>query len=112
MPLEEQDFQDEAEEVIAELDAAFSRLAARYPIEADMEGTVLKVTFEEPDQSVFVISPNGPARQIWVSALLRSFKFNWLDEEERFGLAGSGESLRNVLERLSREQLGDPDLKL
>ena len=112
MPLEEQDFQDEAAEVIAELDAAFSRLAARYPVESDMEGTVLKVTFEEPDQAIFVISPNGPARQVWVSALLRSFKFDWLDEEERFGLAGSGESLRNVLERLSREQLGDPDLKL
>lgn len=112
MPLSDDEFAGHAEEAIDALDAAFSRLAARHPVESDLEGTVLKVTFDEPDHSVFVVSPNGPARQIWVSALLQSFKFDWDAEKEAFGLHGTGEPLKDVLERLSQEQLGDPALRL
>jgi CyaY protein len=112
MPLDEQDFQDHAEKALDELDAAYSRIGARYPVEADLAGGVLRVTFEEPDQAVFVVSPNGPARQIWVSALMKSFKFDWDEEREKFVHAETREPLREVLERLSREQLGDDGLKL
>src|SRR2546426_12443203 len=112
MPLDEEEFQDRAEEALEELDAAFSRIAARYPLDCDLEAGMLRVTFDEPDQAIFVVSPNGPARQIWVSALLKSFKFDWDGEAERFVLQETRETLREVMERLSREQLGDPDLKL
>ena len=112
MPIDEEEFQERAEEALEALDAAFSRIGARYPVESDFEGSVLRVTFDEPDQAVFVISPNGPARQIWVSALLRSFKFDWDEEAQKFLLQDSREPLKDVMERLSREQLGDANLKL
>jgi iron donor protein CyaY len=112
MPLDEEDFHDRAEEALQQLDSAFGRLGARYPVEADFEGGVLRVQFDEPDQAVFVISPNGPARQIWVSALLKSFKFDWDEEAEQFLLHDTREPLQAAVERLAREQLGDPNLKL
>src|SRR5437899_2540764 len=105
MPLDEEEFQDRAEEALEELDAAFSRIAARYPLDCDLEAGMLRVTFDEPDQAIFVVSPNGPARH-------KSFKFDWDGEAERFVLQETRETLREVMERLSREQLGDPDLKL
>jgi iron donor protein CyaY len=108
MALDEGDFQKKAEATIAELDAAFSRAG----IECDLESGVLKVSFEEPEEAVFVISPNGPARQVWVSARLQSFKFDWREERSEFELHGSNESLRTVLERLTREQSGDEKLRL
>jgi frataxin-like iron-binding protein CyaY len=35
---------------------------------------VLQIVFEEPAPAKFVVSPNAPVRQIWVSALSRSYK--------------------------------------
>jgi CyaY protein len=108
----EQDFQDLAEEALEALDTAFSRVGARLPVESDFDGGVLRLTFTEPDDAVFVISPNGPARQIWVSARLQSFKFDWDEEAERWQLHGTGEPIKDVLQRLAREQLGDESLTL
>ena len=108
----EGEFQERAEQAIADLDAAYSRVGARHDVEADLEGSVLRVTFEEPEHAVFVVSPNAPARQIWVSARLTSFKFDWLEAERRWGLSGTREPLREVMQRLTREQLGDSDLAL
>jgi len=110
--MKEEEFQRRAEQALAELETAFGRLAAKHDVDVDLEGGVLRVTFEEPEHSVFVVNPNGPARQVWVSALLQSFKFDWLDDEQRFGLSGTREPLREVMQRLAREQLGDPDLAL
>ena len=112
MALDQSDFEDHSEEALEELDAAFSRLGARLPVESDYDGGVLRLTFTEPDDAIFVISPNGPARQIWVSARLQSFKFDWLEEEERWALHGTGEPLKAVLQRLAREQLGDESVTL
>jgi hypothetical protein len=42
-------------------------------------------------------------RQIWVSALSRSFKFSWSDDIGGFALEGEG--LNATLERLVQQQL-------
>ena len=112
MGLSEDEFREKAESALVELDQAFSRLANKHDLDADMAEGVLKVDFEEPEHSVFVISSNAPARQIWVSARLSSFKFDWREEGQRWVLHGSEESLREVLQRLSRDQLSDPSLTL
>jgi CyaY protein len=112
MTLTEEQFHDFADEALEDLDQSFSRLSTRGDVECDLEGNVLRITFEEPERAVFVVSPNAPARQIWVSARLKSFKFDWLPSEQRFGLHGTGEPLSSVLQRLTREQLGDEALKL
>ena len=103
--MKEEEFQRRAEQALAELETAFGRLAAKHDVDVDLEGGVLRVTFEEPEHSVFVVNPNGPARQVWVSALLQSFKFDWLDDEQRFGLSGTREPLREVMQRLARASL-------
>ena len=44
--------------------------------EVEEQGGVLNVVFEEPAVK-FVITPNTPVRQIWISALSTSFKLDW-----------------------------------
>jgi len=112
MAMSEEEFTDRADEALEALDTAVSRLAARLPVEADHEGGVLKLSFTEPDDAVFVISANSPARQLWLSARLQSFKFDWVEDAERWELHGSGEPMNAVLQRLIREQLGDDSIVL
>ena len=110
--LSEAEFQGKAEKTISELDKAFSALAEDRDLDVEVEGGVLSVTFEEDEPGKFIVSPNSSALQIWVSARLTSFKFDWADESGDFVLAGTGEPIRAVLERLTREQLGDDDVSL
>jgi len=56
--------------------------------------------FEEPSDTKFVVSPNAPVRQIWVSAMSRSYKLSWSPEAAAFAL--NGETLPQLLERLAR----------
>ena len=65
---------------------------------------MLQIQFEEPSQAKFVVSPNAPVRQVWVSAMSRSYKLPWSSEHSGFML--DGEPLTSLLERLIREHLG------
>ena len=73
----------------------------------DHPGGVLSITFEEGEPGKFIVSPNSPAGQIWVSARVSSFKFDWSEDANGFVLSGTGEPIKAVMERLTREQLGD-----
>jgi iron donor protein CyaY len=68
----------------------------------------LEVLFDEPEDTRFVISPNAPVRQIWISALTTSFKLSWSDSAGTFVLEKTGETLLQLLGRLLTEQLGSP----
>ena len=68
----------------------------------------LEVLFEEPEETKFVISPNTPVRQIWISALSTSFKLAWSDAAGAFVLEKTGETLMQLMGRLLTEQLGSP----
>ena len=46
------------------------------------ESGKLEVIFEEPEEVKFVISPNTPIREIWISALSTSFKLGVVGNEE------------------------------
>jgi len=46
------------------------------------------------------VSPNAPVRQIWVSAMARSYKLSWAPELGAFSL--NGETLPQLLDRLTR----------
>ena len=58
----------------------------------------------EPQDTKFVVSPNAPVRQMWVSAMAKSYKLSWAAEIGSFAL--NGEPLVALLERLTREFLG------
>lgn len=70
--------------------------------EVEEQNGVLNVVFEEP-AGKFVITPNTPVRQIWISALSTSFKLDWDAAGGRFVLPRSGEALDKLLDRLIDE---------
>ena len=72
--------------------------------EVEGQGGVLNVLFEEPPGK-FVITPNAPVRQIWISALSTSFKLDWDAGAHAFVLPRTGEGLTPLLERLIAEHL-------
>lgn len=74
-------------------------------IEVEDQSGALHVSFE--DRSKFVISPNAPVRQIWISALATSFKLDWSDGAQDFVLAKTGEGLKPLVTRLINQQLGE-----
>ena len=72
---------------------------------AEEQNGVLNVVFEEPPGK-FVITPNTPVRQIWISALSTSFKLDWSEEANAFVLPKTGEILTQVIERAINQHLG------
>jgi iron-sulfur cluster assembly protein CyaY len=76
--------------------------------EVELQNGVLNLVFEEPSEMKFVVSPNAPVRQIWVSAMARSYKLAWAPELGAFAL--DGETLPQLLERLTRQFLGDTEV--
>ena len=78
-------------------------LADEDGLEIDLQNGVLQIVFEEPEPAKFVVSPNAPVRQIWVSARSRSYKLAWSDDAGTFVL--DGEQLGTLVERLAQEQL-------
>ncbi|HYV07557.1 MAG TPA: iron donor protein CyaY [Blastocatellia bacterium] len=105
-------FQQKAEDAIHQLEARFARLAEDRELDVQVEGGVLNISFEEGEPGRFIVSPNSSVRQLWVSARVSSFKFDWSDEAESFVLAGTAERLTQTMTRLTREQLGDATIDL
>jgi CyaY protein len=71
--------------------------------EVEEQGGVLNILFEDP-VARFVITPNTPVRQIWISALATSFKLDWDAQRQEFILPRSGETLLALVDRLIAEQ--------
>jgi len=110
--MSETDFERRVERAIKDLEQSFADLADDREIDVEVEGGVLTITFEEGEPGKFIVSPNSSVRQVWVSARVSSFKFNWSESSDRFELAGTGEPLKEVMTRLTRDQLGDQSVSL
>jgi CyaY protein len=100
--LSEQEFRLQADQSLEQLQRALLPLADEADFEVELQNGVLQVVFEEP-ATKFVVSPNAPVRQIWVSALSRSYKLAWSPEARAFVL--DGETLDALVERLARQHL-------
>lgn len=72
--------------------------------EVDEQNGVLSIAFEEP-AGKFVLTPNAPMRQIWISALSTSFKLDWDETASAFTLARTGEPMMALVDRLIEEHL-------
>jgi iron donor protein CyaY len=73
------------------------------------QGGVINIVFEEPPAK-FVITPNAPVQQIWISALSTSFKLDWLSDD--FVLPKTGEHIKPLVQRLLREHTGNESIIL
>jgi CyaY protein len=100
MTLTEQDFRVKSDAALDAARRALIPLADSEGFEIELQNGVLNVVFEEPSDAKFVVSPNAPVRQIWVSAMARSYKLAWAPELDAFAL--DGETLPRLLERLAR----------
>jgi CyaY protein len=96
-------------------DGAFETLRRRLQDVGDAHGFEveggsgkLEVMFDDEDETRFVISPNAPVKQIWISALTTSFKLSWSDAAGTFVLDKTGETLTQLMGRILTEQLGSP----
>jgi CyaY protein len=101
--LSEQDFRVTSDEALERARQALLPLADQEGFEIDLQNGVLDLVFEQPVDAKFVASPNAPVRQIWVSAMAKSYKLPWTPEAGAFAL--NGETLVQLLERLTREFL-------
>ncbi len=99
MSLSEQEFRVKSDEALNAARHALLGLADSQGFEVELQNGVLNLVFEEPVETKFVVSPNAPVRQIWVSAMSRSFKLSWVPELGAFAL--DGEALPTLLDRLA-----------
>jgi len=102
----DQEFRNRADSALETLRKRLQQLGDEYNFEVEGDGGRLDLLFEEPEETRFVISPNAPVRQIWISALTTSFKLSWSDATQTFGLEKSGENLAQVMSRILSQQLG------
>ena len=103
--MDEQDFKKEADRT---LDSLYKRLGVASDegdFETDLSSGALVIEFEEPPAK-FVISPNTPVRQIWVSAHSRSFKLDWDVAQSTFVFTDTGETLTELIQAAIEKQLG------
>lgn len=104
--MDEQEFKKRADEALAALNRALIAAGDDYGFEVDFNSGALGIEFEDPPAK-FVISPNTPVRQIWVSALSQSYKLDWDVVENAFIHVESGDTLKQLVEKAIGKQLGD-----
>lgn len=104
--IEEQEFRTRSDEALTGLQRALERAADKYDFEVDRNQGALTIEFEDPPAK-FVVSPNSPVRQIWISARVRSFKLDWNETAAAFAFS-DGRTLLQLIADLVGEQLGEP----
>ncbi len=107
--MDDQEFQKRADDVLGKLYRALLSAGDDYGFDADHSGAIT-VEFENPPGK-FVVSPNAPVRQIWVSAHSKSYKLDWDEVERTFVLNATGQTLKQLLEEAIGRQV-DADVEL
>jgi len=104
--LDEQEFRKHADEALEILSRALIKAGDDYDFETDFNAGALTIDFEEP-KGRFVVSPNSPVRQLWLSARSKSYKLDWDQSRQSFVLLETGETLLQLIENRLSEQLGE-----
>ena len=102
--LDDQQFQLRSDEALRNLYNALARVSDEHGFDTDY-GSALTVEFEDPPAK-FVVSPNAPVKQVWVSAHMKSFKLDWDPARSEFVLPGSAQSLKQLVQDAVSQQLG------
>jgi CyaY protein len=103
--LDESVFRQHADHEVEALKQSLIRAEEDGGFEVEENNGALNIVFEEPPAK-FVVTPNTPVRQIWISALSTSFKLEWSAADSAFILPKTGEHLRPLAARLINQQLG------
>jgi CyaY protein len=109
--MDEQEFRRHSDSALEALKRSLYAAEGDADFEVEEKSGALHISFDEPPGK-FVISPNSPVRQIWISALSTSFKLDWSDEKHDFLLSKTGEGLKPLVARLINEQIGEGTVTL
>lgn len=109
--IDEAAFRKHSDHAVNELKKSLIDAEESGEFEVEEQGGVLNVVFEEPPAK-FVITPNTPARQIWISALSTSFKLDWSDAENDFYSTKDSLTLKPLVAKLINQQLGGGSVTL
>jgi CyaY protein len=104
--MDDNEFRNLADHALEDLNRRLLAASDEYDFETDFNSGALAIEFEEPPAK-FVVSPNAPVRQIWLSALSRSFKLDWDSVANAFVLPGSGQTLAQVVADAIGKHLGE-----
>lgn len=100
--IDEVEFRKAADAAIEALKQELYALEDEGDFEVEEQGGALYVVFAEP-AGKFVITPNAPVQQIWISALSTSFKLDLVKGE--FVLPKTSETLSPLIKRLIEEHM-------
>jgi frataxin len=108
--LDENVFRKKADSALESLKQSLFAAEESADFEVEDQSGALHISFE--DGTRFVISPNAPVQQIWISALSTSFKLDWSEGTADFVLAKTGETLKPLTARLINQHLGEEAVTL
>ena len=102
--LTDQEFERRAGDAIEALYKTLAEAAEQWEFDVEVNSGALTVEFESPRER-FVVSPNAPVSQIWVSALVHSYKLDWDAAHGAFILASSGQTLTELMQASIAQRL-------
>ena len=108
--LPEQQFRKHVESALESLKKSLMAAEDSADMEVEDQAGALHISFE--DGARFVISPNAPVQQVWISALSTSFKLDWSEADQDFVLHKTGEKLKPLVARVINQQLGEEVVSL
>lgn len=103
--IDDQQWKLKADQCLSQLYQSLAAASDEHDFEADY-ADALTVEFDEP-RAKFVVSPNAPVQQIWVSAHSRSFKLDYDSAQDDFVLGESGQTLKQLMAAAISKQLGE-----
>ncbi|MFZ1136023.1 MAG: iron donor protein CyaY [Candidatus Korobacteraceae bacterium] len=109
--MDDQEFRRLSDTALETLKRSLYEAEGEADFEVEDNSGALHISFDDPPGK-FVISPNSPVRQIWISALSTSFKLDWSAPAKDFVLTKTGEGLKQLMNRLINEQLGEQAITL
>jgi len=109
--LDELTFRRHADQAVESLKKSLIEAEETGDFEVEEQNGVLNIVFDDPPAK-FVITPNAPVRQIWISALATSFKLDWSDELGDFLYPKDSLTLKPLVARLINRHLGTESVAL
>lgn len=109
--IDELTFRRHADQAIESLKKSLIDAEESGDFEVEEQNGALNVVFDDPPAK-FVITPNTPVRQIWISALSTSFKLDWSDERGEFVNPKDSLALKPLIARLINRHLGTESVAL
>jgi len=100
------EFQLWCDAALADLNKALLKAADVFEFDPDFQAGALTVEFDAPREK-YVVSPNAPVHQVWVSARVKSYKLDWDEARGVFVFAATGQSLKELMADLLEQRIGE-----